>query len=58
MALECCVFRACCLWISLEMRLLIPTKYSSRSNLPAASGMLWRKAVGERGAKALVPQAA
>lgn len=43
MALECWLFSACCLWISLEIRLLIPIRYSSRSNLPAASGMLGRK---------------
>lgn len=43
MALACWLLSACCLWISLEMRLLIPSRYSSRSNLPAASGMLGRK---------------
>lgn len=41
MVLACCVFRACCLCISLEIRRLIPIRYRSRSNLPAASGMLW-----------------
>lgn len=54
MALACCVFRACCLCISLEIRRLIPIRYSSRSNLPAASGMLWGKGrqegVGPEGA--------
>lgn len=43
MALACWLLSACCLWISLEMRLLIPSRYRSRSNLPAASGMLGRK---------------
>ena len=43
MALACWLLSACCLWISLEMRLLIPSRYSSRSNFPAASGILGRK---------------
>lgn len=43
-ALECWVFSARCLCISLEIRLLMPIRYNSRSNLPAASGMLRRRA--------------
>ena len=43
MALACWLLSACCLWISLEMRLLIPSRYSSRSNFPAASGILGKE---------------